>query len=120
GRRRSRRNFKRDQKLAKKEPRAHFLVNQACIFSNPAETGTARIGTLEQRRGVDTDLPIEWPSTLAELFDQSLETAPHHVVVIFAPGVTRDPGEFIVIQMRRIGLGTVVKFAHADDGFRRW
>src|SRR5690348_5768476 len=83
----------RYQQLTQEKPRAHLLVNEAGVLGDPAKARVARIGALEQRRGIDTDLPVErLGRLLLELFDQAREPATEHVVIVLAPGVARDPG----------------------------
>src|SRR2546425_7409299 len=56
GRRRVRLNLDGNEQFTKEKPGAHLLVDEARVPADPAQTGIARIGPLEQRRGVDTNL----------------------------------------------------------------
>ena len=58
-RRRARLEIERRHDLAQKKPRSQRLVNQASVLADPAQPGQPREATLQQRRGIDADLPLE-------------------------------------------------------------
>ena len=47
--------FERSQDLAQEHPRTDLLIDQAGVLADPAEAGLARVGALQQGRGVDAD-----------------------------------------------------------------
>ena len=108
-------DFERRQDLAQKDPRADLLIDQAGVLADPAQAGLARVGALQQRRGVDADFVFV---IAAELRRQLFQTAAHDVVIIVAPGVARDPASAGVVASRWIAARAVVELADADDGSR--
>src|ERR1039458_5182306 len=110
--RRVRRDLQRYQQLAEEKPRALLLIDQAGIPSDPPEARQARVGALQQGRGVDTDARFECSARgLAEQCVEARQSAPHDAVVILAPGVTRDPGALGVVESRGMRPGRLVKLA---------
>src|ERR1017187_5173014 len=49
------RDVERDEEFAEKKPGAAPLVDEAGVFADPAERGTAGVGALKERRGLDAD-----------------------------------------------------------------
>jgi len=62
------------------------LVDQAGVLADPAEPGIPRIGTLQQRRGIDADLILMRTQLGGELFQPAAE----YGVVIVTPGIPRN------------------------------
>src|SRR5205814_4724539 len=92
------RQIERSQNLSKEKPGAELRIDQHRAFTVPAEARFGGVVAFEDRPSVDITFlgSAEFGEKLAEL----LEFREHHVVVIVAPGVTRDSS-----------TGTVVFFA---------
>ena len=89
------------------------------VLADPAEAGRARVGALQQRRGIHADLRFEGAARLRRRrAARRVEAVAQHVVVVVAPGVAGNPGELGFGERGRVGLRSVVELAHADDGAR--
>src|SRR3954468_18942433 len=77
--------------LGQENPRAELWMNDAGVLADPAEAGVLRVDPFLHRPGVDIGTGVErLGGLLAHPCDQPLEPFTDQVVVVVAPGVTRD------------------------------
>ena len=108
-----------DQDLAQEEPGAHRLVDETGVAADPAEPGQARVAALQQRRGIHADPRLECSGALPQQGGQAFEAGAHHLVVVGAPGVARDPAAFAIGEAGGVRPGGLVELAGDDDAARR-
>ena len=115
-------DFERRQQLAQKEPRSLALIDQAGVLPDPAQPGRARVGSLEQRGRVHANARFVKSGRVRALAQhpiQSLQTLPHHIVIVFAPRIARDPSTVRFVEGSGVRRRRVVNLPHADHRSRR-
>lgn len=103
------------QNLRQEEPGPLSLINQASVLADPPEPGLSRVRTLQERRGIEANLVVE-PFDFKKRANQVIQTPPHDVVIIVAPGVAGNPGSARLVEVGRARLGTVVEHTNTDHG----
>ena len=77
--------------LREKNPRPELRVNHARVLANPAEPGVLRVHALLNRSGVHVRPRLEWIAMhVAHPCQQRVEPCPEDIVIIVAPGISRD------------------------------
>ena len=110
-------DLQRNQQLTQKEPRAHALVDQAGVLSDPAESRASGVSALHQGSCIDADLPLKGLRAGGREFPgQTLEGRADHAVVVLAPGIAGDPSPAALAELDRIRLRAIVELAH-DRGW---
>lgn len=112
--------WNREKKFAEEEPGTAGLVDQAGVFTDPAEAGGTGVRAFEERRGVDTDARFEWLLlSQGDRVDQGFEPPPEYIMVIRAPGVSGKLSLGLVLPIGRVGLASVVELADTNDALGR-
>ena len=103
--------------LAEEEPRAVLGVEKAAVLAPGPDPGGGGPRLLRDRAGVHVGPRLEGPGLLPQPRGQAVEHRLHHVVVVVAPGVPRDPaavgGGVGGVRPRRVVLEP-----HAQDRSR--
>src|SRR5437868_10787369 len=82
--------FYRKQQLAEKNPRAIFARDEVSVLADPAQARARRPDLIHHRRRIHANLAFDIWHALSDPIEQRLEFIAQDIVIIIAPGVTRD------------------------------
>ena len=91
-----------------------WLIRQVFLPIHPSPA-CLRQRTLQQAARYRRRLAIRNCSISSSLRAKFFKFCAKDIMVVFAPGVSGDPGALRIGELCRIGLGTVVNQPHADD-----